>query len=764
MGNRNMTFFKRAMALAAILCAASAWGVSPRVGYAYPAGGVQGKTVQVLLGGQFLNGVSGVRVSGEGVQGTVLQYGKPFNNKQLMELRKQVTVLLKARRAGDNGKTLASLLANSEAFLLSKVAPLPEHPLLRNLDGMSLKELEYWAALYSDVKKRQINPQLAEMVLVEITMDSGAAPGWRELRLVTPAGLTNPLNFHIGNLRELKETEPNDQAPSMDTADPPVVLNGQIFQGDRDRFSIRARRGQKLVMQVDARRLVPYLADAVPGWFQSVLTVYDSSGKEVAFADDYRFDPDPALLCEIPADGEYTVEIHDALYRGRDDFVYRITVGALPFVTQLYPLGGQAGEKSAASISGWNIEKTRLALNTDPGAAGLRQTALVQNGLLSNNFSYAVDALPECMQKEPNDGIAKAQKIKLPTIVNGIIERPDDVDVFKFEARSGDRVVAEVCARRLGSPLDSLLRLMDASGKVIEWNDDHEDKETGLITHQADSYLCAELKENGEYFLQLSDTQHNGGPAYGYRLRVGAPRPDFALRVTPSCINVGTGRDAVVSVCALRRDGFEGPIDLALKDMPPGFGLKGAQIPAGRESMRLTLRAPKKAPDAPLPLHIEGRAEIDGSTVCQDAAPAEDMMQAFLYRHLVPAQEMLVAVTNSKQPAPPVSLTPKGTVRIPLGGTAQVLVNTPPRPMLANVRLVLSDPPKGVSLEDVTVVPEGLQFTLKAESGDVGYKDNLIVQVFVESEGQQKDGKPAKQKQRNELGPLPAVPIEIVQP
>ncbi len=759
-----MTFIKHAVILTVVTCSCAAWGVSPRIGYTYPAGGQQGTTVQVLLGGQFLNGVSGVRVSGEGAQGTVLQYGKPFNNKQLMELRKQVTVLLRARRAGNNGMTLASLLADSESFVLSKVTPLPEHPLLRNLDKMGLKELEYWAALYSDPKKRQINPQLAEMVLVEITIAPDAAPGWRELRLVTPAGLTNPLNFHLGNLVEMKETEPNDQTPSLDPVDPPVVLNGQIFQGDRDRFSIRAKRGQKLVMQVDARRLVPYLADAVPGWFQSVLAVYDAAGKEVAFADDYRFDPDPVLLYEIPADGEYVVEVHDALYRGRDDFVYRITVGALPFVTQVYPLGGQTGEKTTVSADGWNLGKNRVALNTDPGGAWLRQTALTQNGLFSNNFSYAVDTLPECSQKEPNDTIAKAQKITLPVIINGVIERPDDVDVFQFKGRTGDRVVAEVSARRLGSPLDSLLRLMDASGKVIEWNDDHEDRETGLITHQADSWLCAELKEDGEYYLQLSDTQHNGGPAYGYRLRVSPPQPDFALRVTPSCVNVAAGRDAVVSVCALRKDGFDGPIDLALKDMPAGFTLSGARIPAGRESIRMTLRAPKQAPDTPIPLHLEGRSEINGTAACREAAPAEDMMQAFLYRHLVPAQEMLVAVTNAKRPAPPIGLAQEGPVRIPLGGTAQVTVNTPPRPMLQNIRLVLSDPPKGVSLQDVAVVPEGIRFTLKAEAREAGYADNLIVQAFLEVEGEKQDGKPAKQKQRNELGPLPAVPIEIVQP
>jgi hypothetical protein len=31
------------------------------------------------------------------------------------------------------------------------------------------------------------------------------------------------------------------------------------------------------------RQLIPYIADAVPGWFQGVLAVYDAKGKQVAF-------------------------------------------------------------------------------------------------------------------------------------------------------------------------------------------------------------------------------------------------------------------------------------------------------------------------------------------------------------------------------------------------------------------------------------------------------------------------------------------------
>ena len=75
-----------------------------------------------------------------------------------------------------------------------------------------------------------------------------------------------------------------------------------------------------------------------------MLALYDAHGKEVAYDDDYRFNPDPTILYQAPNDGQYALAIYDAIYRGREDFVYRITLGEMPFVTSVFPLGGRAGE------------------------------------------------------------------------------------------------------------------------------------------------------------------------------------------------------------------------------------------------------------------------------------------------------------------------------------------------------------------------------------------------------------------------------------
>jgi len=308
-----------------------------------------------------------------------------------------------------------------------------------------------------------------------------------------------------------------------------------------DRYRFAAREGQEIVCAVSARELMPYLADAVPGWLQATVRLVDASGRELAYEDDFRFQPDPVLHVRIPADGDYVVEIKDALYRGREDFVYRIAIGELPYITGIFPLGGRAGSKTVVQLAGWNLQNTRTTVDASRAEPGLSLVTTTRGDIEANRVPFAVDTLPELLERESNNVAKDAQRVTLPVVVNGRIEAPGDVDVFTFPGKAGQQVVAEVRGRRLGSPLDSSLELTDAAGRRIAFNDDFEDKGAGLLTHQADSRLAATLPADGAYLLRLADVQHAGGPDYGYRLRIGPPRPDFELRVTPAEVNAGAG-------------------------------------------------------------------------------------------------------------------------------------------------------------------------------------------------------------------------------
>ncbi|MFB3826014.1 MAG: hypothetical protein ACE15B_04560 [Bryobacteraceae bacterium] len=722
------------LALAAV-AALDGQQFTPHIGYVYPAGGRQGATFEVRVGGQYLNGVAGVRISGQGVEAKVVEHVRLMTQQQANKLREQLQQEAAKPAGARDQKLIAEIRGKLAGFI-----------------------------------RRPANPAIAETVTVRVAIAEGAAAGRRELRLETPLGTTNPLVFYVDRLPEFSkppspvteepaalELRRSRFQPAYRAPQPPMevtlpaTVNGQVGPGGVDRIRFKASKGQRIVAAVRARDLIPYISDAVPGWFQATLALYNAGGKEIAYADDYRFHPDPVLYCEIPEDGVYTLEIKDAIFRGREDFVYRIAVGELPFLTGVFPLGAKAGSRVDLQLSGWNLPAAKLRQDTrgkQPGVYGVSAGD-------SNALPFAVDTLAERLEKEPNNQARGAARVKLPVIVNGRIDRPGDWDVFRIDGRAGEEVVAEVTARRLESPLDSILKLTDAAGKQVAVNDDHEDKAAGLLTHHADSFLRATLPRKGSYYLWLGDTQRKGGPEYSYRLRISRPQPDFELRMTPSAISARAGAAALITVHVIRKDGFAGDIALRLKDAPEGFALSGGWAPAGQNSVRLTVAVPPRRPEKPVSLRLEGRATVQGREIRRVAIPAEEMMQAFAYKHLVPAEDCVLRVAGAGRAGPPWKLAEDGPVKLLAGGAATVRVMGPPGRIANQLQLTLNQPPEGIAIQKVAEGRQGLEVVLRAEAGKVkpGLKGNLIVDAAIQRPG-------AKRPQP--AGVLPAIPFEIV--
>ncbi len=738
--------------------------ITPHIGYVYPAGGRGGMTFQVKVGGQFLDGVTNVFISGFGIRASVLAHTKPLTPQQANALREKARELQEKRQAIMRGRRQGS----SNSTNLTWTAA----------DQKAMAEIRARLATF---QRRPQNPAIAETVTVQITIPADAEPGNRELRLSTPQGLSNPLVFCIGQFPEVvkqqslpvierplnqkaRQAEAKAVAPTEMNIVIPAVVNGQILPGGVDRYRFHARQGQKLVIAVSARELIPYIPDAVPGWFQATLALYDAKGKELAYSDDFRFHPDPVLYFEVPRQGEYMVEIRDSVYRGREDFVYRVTISEAPFITGVFPLGATVGPESSFALKGWNLPVTNLTTyrTNGPGACPV---SVSKGKLVSNLVPLSFDTLPECLEQEPNDTPTNAQFVTLPVIVNGRIGKPGDRDFFSFKGRAGQEIVAEIYARRLDSPLDSVLKLTDILGRQLAFNDDHEDKGSGLNTHHADSYIRTKLPADGTYYLQVADAQHQGGPDYAYRLRVSAPRPDFELRVVPSSINVRAGLSAPITVYALRKDGFTNAITLALDDAPAGFSLSGARIPEGQDQIRLTLTAGETPRGEPVNIRLQGRARIGREFVVRDAVPAEDMMQAFAYRHLVAAQELKVAVTGRGLGRGRFQFTSPLPLKIPAGGTARLQLGGSTALFMDRFNLELAEPPEGVSIAKIETADRGAEVILEADPNKArpGTQGNLVINLLPSGKGPaaQKAKKQANQR-RIVMGTLPAVPFEIV--
>jgi Bacterial pre-peptidase C-terminal domain len=158
--------------------------------------------------------------------------------------------------------------------------------------------------------------------------------------------------------------------------------------------------------------------------------------------------------------------------------------------------------------------KVEIELMIPGGTSGAEVSLVVvtPEGSSEPHALRVFDPADLTIEKEPNGGFRNAQEIHAPTTIQGTIGEANDVDVFRISGRKGEKLVAEVWAARLGSPLDSLLTLYDEHSRVIATNDDGESG--------TDSLLRFPLPADGSYYLSLVDANGRGGPVYAYLLSV----------------------------------------------------------------------------------------------------------------------------------------------------------------------------------------------------------------------------------------------------
>jgi hypothetical protein len=585
------------------------------------------------------------------------------------------------------------------------------------------------------VTGRVLETKSATQARVSVTIALDAAPGEREFRLRNAGGVSNRARFMVGTLPEINEVEPNStKAQAQKIASLPVVINGQILPSDRDYFQFHARAGETLVCAVEARSLLPFIADAVPGWFDPVLEIYDSEGKQIRYADDFGFKPDPVLFFRAPQDGDYIIELRDIIYRGRADFVYRLTLGAVPYVTSIFPLGGQRGSQVDVELRGVNLtERTaRIAIPSE-GPRVMRITA--------NAIPFAASDLPAVRANGSNHTQPQAQRVAAPVAIDGWIAQPGDSDYYVFRTEKGQKLLLEVQARRLDSPLDSILTLYNEKREVLAENDDWTDPLESQLTHHADSHLVYTFPAAGDYWVRLRDVQGKGGEQYAYRLLMAPPKPDFALRITPDNPRLGQGDTAAITVTALRRDDFAGDIALSVEDLPPDYAASDGLIPAGQTEGRLTITAPPDATPGILSPTIVGTATVGQETVRRKAESTEAMMQAFAYTHYLTTERLLMAVTPPAAFTISAQVPAREVLEVKPGGETPIVIKVRRKPGAANavtivaVRLANNT----ISTKSIQVTPDKDEVTVAvAVSKDAkpGLRQDIIISGFMRAGGQ----------------------------
>ncbi len=196
----------------------------------------------------------------------------------------------------------------------------------------------------------------------------------------------------------------------------------------------------------------------------------------------------------------------------------------LPLTAELTP-GIEGNGTQPGSVS----YRLTIPADTPPGVAGIR---LATGQGISNLKLLLVDDLPSAIDSGNNQSPELAQSISLPMAVDGYCDG-ETSDFYKISVEAGQRVSVEVFARRLGSPLDPVIRLLTLDGREVAYSDD--EPSTG-----ADSRFAHTFEAAGDYLIEIRDIRYQGGGNFRYRLRIG----DFPLLSVPYPLAVQKGQSA----------------------------------------------------------------------------------------------------------------------------------------------------------------------------------------------------------------------------
>ena len=438
----------------------------------------------------------------------------------------------------------------------------------------------------------------ANKYLVDVPADCPV--GVYEARVMTRLGMSSSRVFSIGSLNEVSQTKPNTSLANAIELPMNSVCNGVLSSRAVDHYSFEAKKGQRVIVDCATR--------GIDSKLDATVIIADAAGRDLLV--DRR---GGALDFTVPSDGKYVIKLHELTFNGGPAYFYRVGVWEQPV-----------------------------------GTAIVRQPTTKT----VNSFSWPPHGLAEkaeLSEVEPNNSGEKAQKVSLPFDVAGSFFPAADVDVFEFDAKKGEEWWIEVASERFGLPTDPAVLVQhvartadgDKLTDVAEFSDIPSPVKVSSNGYAydgppynagtADVLGKLVIKEDGLHRLQLTDLF--GGTRTDarnvYRLVVRKAAPDFALVAWAMHMELRNGDRAAFSkplalrggatmaleVIAIRRDGFDGDIELAMEGLPNGVTARGLKIPAGQSRGMMLVSANQNAPRGLTSATFVGRATINGAPV-----------------------------------------------------------------------------------------------------------------------------------------------------
>jgi WD40 repeat protein len=300
-----------------------------------------------------------------------------------------------------------------------------------------------------------------ESLSLSIAVKPDAKKGEVELTAVNAAGSSKPVKLFIDDIPQIAEKE----SPAVQNVGNPVAAWGVIsMAGDMDAFTIEAKADEALVFDLSSKPIGSKL--------DGHLEVFDANGLPLESSTSFDGDADPMILVTPKKAGIYRVVVRDAKLGGSADHRYKLSMGRLPVVTGVFPLGVAKGKTAEVSLVGANLggPKTPIKVTVDSSNVGDVGVSLPSDVYrIRKPLRVAVGELPEVVEAEPNDNPKSATKMPAPGIADGrfLSSSGEDLDHFRFASKKGERWIVETESARRGSPADTKIEVLDANGRPI---------------------------------------------------------------------------------------------------------------------------------------------------------------------------------------------------------------------------------------------------------------------------------------------------------
>ncbi|MES1213380.1 MAG: hypothetical protein ABUL64_02230 [Singulisphaera sp.] len=407
----------------------------------------------------------------------------------------------------------------------------------------------------------------ANRLELEITLDATVAPGIYPLRVANSHGISGPVLVGVDYLPE--------RPLATDAGALPVGLDGTLSGGTIVRTAFEGKAGQRVVVDVESRRLGSKL--------NPVVHLLDARNAQVAWGQaNAALGGDARLVAILPVDGHYTVELHDALYRGEEPGAFRLKIGDFHFAEQVFPLGARRGTRGLFELVGKNLAPGQMVEAELADGTGVVAARLPAGQSFSGSApQILIGDLPELVEHTAGPNL---QSVAAPAAINGRLLAPGEEDRFLIGVTPGQTLRFDLIAARAGSPLDGLLDVRKESGEQLATADDTADSTDPTVDFKVPDGVT-------KVVAAIRDLQKRGGPAYVYRLAVQpADRPDFSLTLLNDRVQVPAGGVEIVRVRA-DRNGYQGAIKLGISGSPSEVRVANDEIPAGATEALVTLSA-----------------------------------------------------------------------------------------------------------------------------------------------------------------------------